>query len=189
GTVRKWGLHHLRRAGPRTRLRRRSWRDRRRCLRCRHGQGDNLRDRWRRTRGLAGDRRRLSGLRDGRNLSEARTGHGKQQNRSMHGGNGGDDVNRYEIAGQSVLWLRRANKREAQTGHRARSRSKNEVLRNITFPRSMKNFLPLFAFTISIFVGPIFADDFRSMVVASELRADLHGFNGAHSMWIRISRK
>src|SRR6266480_4269300 len=56
---------------------------------------------------------------------------------------------------------------------------------SITFPRSMKNFLPLFTFAISIFIRTTFADDFKSMVVASGITADLPRIHGDQFMVIR----
>ena len=49
----------------------------------------------------------------------------------------------------------------------------------------MKNFLPLFAFAVSIFIGTTFADDFKSMVVASGITADLPRIHGDQFMVIR----
>src|SRR5260370_27494120 len=59
------------------------------------------------------------------------------------------------------------------------------MLRKITFPRSMKNFLPLFAFAVSIFIRTTFADDFKSMVVASGITADLPPIHGDQFIVIR----
>src|SRR5437016_13065192 len=59
------------------------------------------------------------------------------------------------------------------------------MLRKITFPLSMKNFLPLFAFAVSIFIRTTFADDFKSMVVASGITADLPRIHGDQFMVIR----
>jgi hypothetical protein len=63
-------------------------------------------------------------------------------------------------------WLRAAKKSQRRTGHRTRSHIKNVMLRNIPFPRFMKNFLPILTIALCGFAGTTFADDFKSMVIA-----------------------
>ena len=49
----------------------------------------------------------------------------------------------------------------------------------------MKNFLRIFVFTLCVLAGIAFADDFKSMVVASGVTADLPRIHGDQFMVIR----
>src|ERR1700720_3671957 len=147
------------------------------------------RDRWVRTRRLAGrglEWRRLGRLRcDWRNLSKARTGRDKQQNRSMHGFNGGDDATRCARRGQFASVTPRKGKTQRRTGHGARSHSKNAMLENIPFPRLMKNFLRILALVVFAVPGIAFSGDFKSQVIAGGQSVDLPHVGGDQFMLIR----
>lgn len=59
------------------------------------------------------------------------------------------------------------------------------MLRNIPFPCSMKNLLRIFALTIFTLPGVAPADDFKSMVVANGVTADLPRIHGDQFMLVR----
>src|SRR5205807_668884 len=147
---------------PWIRLRCWSWRGRSWSFRRRRRCGDHSRDGWRGPRSLGSGLKcwRFGGLRNGRNLSEARTGYGKQHNRSMQGVNGGHDATRCQIAGQFAstpgsvpnlaLQIRTLpayaapRKVSAELDIARDLVVRITMLRHMTLPQPMKNFLRVF---------------------------------------------
>src|SRR5436853_4396491 len=68
-------------------------------------------------------------------------------------------------SGSICFGLAARRKVSTRTGHRARSHIKNGMLRNITVPRFMKNFVRIVAVVGCVFAVTIFANDFKSAII------------------------